>query len=59
MKSLLENISDLDDIIRQLHKMVSKMRAGQFIDAFRDANSIIARLETNRKEVLAEGIERK
>ena len=42
MKSPLENINEVDEIIRQLQKMDSKMNAGQFIGAYRECNRLLA-----------------
>ena len=52
MKTLLEQTSELDNIIRQLRKMESKMRSGQWIDAWRQCTKIIAMLETSKKNVI-------
>jgi len=52
MKSLLEQISELDKVIRQMRKMESKMRSGQWIDAWRDCNTIVASLEKSKEDVL-------
>ena len=53
MKSLLENVNELDDLIRQLHKMESRMRSGQWIDAWRDNNRITAYLEKKKQDVIS------
>ncbi len=52
MKSLLDQVKELDHIIRQLHKLASRIREGQNVDGWRECNSIIAMLETNRKNVI-------
>jgi len=52
MNSLLNDINDLDEIIRQMQKMESKMRSGQFIDAWRDCNRIISSLMRNRQDII-------
>jgi hypothetical protein len=52
MKSLLEQVNELDDLTRKLHKMESKMRAGQWIDAWRECCRIIAALEKNKQDLL-------
>lgn len=41
MKSPLEKIEGLDNLIRQLQIMESKMRSGQFIDAWRHLGRVI------------------
>ena len=57
MKSLLNDIEDLDYLLRQLYKMNSKMQAGHWIDAWRDNGRLIALLEKNKTELLESGIE--
>ena len=52
MKSLLEQVNELDVLIRQMHKMISKMNAGQFIDAYREANRITAALEKSKQDLI-------
>jgi len=52
MKSLLEQVNELDVLIRQMHKMISKMNAGQFIDAYREANRIAALLEKAKRDLI-------
>lgn len=53
-KSPLETIVSLDDIIRQLHKMDSKLEAGQFISVKRDTCRLIAFFENARSEIIKE-----
>ena len=45
MKSLLEQVNDLDALIRSLRKVESKVRSGQIIDAWREILRIISFLE--------------
>ena len=52
MKTLLEQTNELDYIIRQLRKMDSRMKAGQFIDAWRELNRIIAALERSKQDLI-------
>ena len=54
MKSLLETIDGLEQLIRQLHKLESKMRSGQIIDAWRETNRIIAKLEAEKTRLIEE-----
>lgn len=56
MKSIIEQTETLDDLIRQLRKIDSKLHTGQFIDAWRDNRRIIAFLESHRLSLLQEGI---
>ena len=52
MKSLLEKIDTIDELIRQLRKIDSRMRAGQWIDAWRENNRIIGILGKEKKDIL-------
>lgn len=52
MKSLLERVSKLDNLLRQLHKIESKMHAGQFIAAWRELRGVIKMLEDSRKDLI-------
>ena len=52
MKSLLEQVTSLDELIRQLHKIESKMRSGQIIDAWRGVCSMIGSLNQSKKDLL-------
>ena len=54
MKSLLEQVSEIDVLIRQLEKMESKMRSGAIIDAWRECNRIISVLNKAKRDILAE-----
>ena len=45
-------IDELGDLIRQLHKIDSKLQAGQIIAAYRENRRIIAFLEECKKELL-------
>jgi len=56
MKSLLEQTDELDKLIRLLRKMLSKMRSGQWIDAWRDCNTIISLLEKSKRDII-KGVE--
>jgi len=52
MKSLLDSVEEIENLIRQLQKMASKMNVGQFIPAWRDLNRIIAELDKEKKKLL-------
>jgi len=54
MKTLLEQVTELDKLIRQLQKMLSRMQAGQFIDAYRECHSLIGSLMKNRTDLIGE-----
>ena len=53
MKSLMNDIAELETLIRELHKIDSKLLAGQIIPAWRDNRRIIALLEKNRNSLLS------
>jgi len=48
----LEQTIELDKVIRQMRKMESKMRSGQWIDAWRDCNTIVASLERSKEDII-------
>jgi len=48
MISPLAQIDELGDLIRQLHKLDSKLQAGQFIAAYRENRRLISELETKK-----------
>lgn len=54
MKNPLETLSELEDIIRELHKLDSKMMAGQFILAWRDLRRLLALFESKKAELVRE-----
>lgn len=51
-KSILETIEGLNQVIRSLQKIEAKQRNGQFIDAHRAVNSLIAELNNNKKALM-------
>jgi hypothetical protein len=53
MKSLLESITEVDEIIRQLHKMESRLRSGQIIDAWRECCRLMAYLDNCKKQIIS------
>lgn len=56
MKSLLENVDELDELIRLMQRIESRMRTGQFIDAWREGCKVQARLN-EAKRVLIKSVE--
>lgn len=52
MNSPLEQVNELDNLIRQLQKMESKMRVGQWIDSWREVNRVIAYLVRKKESVM-------
>jgi hypothetical protein len=52
MKTPLTAINELNDIIRELHKIDSKFHAGQFLALYRENRRIIAYLENKKSEFI-------
>jgi len=52
MKSLLEQVKKLDQVIRQLQKLSSRMKAGQIVDAYRECNNLIGSLMQDRENLI-------
>ena len=50
----MERVDTLDNLIRQLQKMDSKLRSGQIIDAWRELNRIIVDLIQMRRKLIAD-----
>jgi len=48
----MEQVSELDKLVRLLRKMESKMRSGQWIDAWRDCNAVIALIDRARVSLI-------
>ena len=54
MKTLLEQVNELDELLTKMHKMESRMRSGQWIDAWRECCRIISILQRNKQELIKE-----
>ena len=54
MNNLISNVNFVDDVIRELQKMESKLLSGQFIRAYRDCCSLIAIFQRHKQEILRE-----
>ena len=52
MKSLLENVNALDEVIRTLQKTESKMQVGQFLGAHREICKLLAFFIREKNEVI-------
>ena len=57
MKGLLENVKEIDYLLRNMQKMESKMKVGQWIDAWRECNRIMAYLDSKKQELIKNGQE--
>lgn len=54
MKSPLEQVNSIDDLISHLQKIDSRMMVGHFIDAWRDIRKIISFLEKSKMDIIQE-----
>ena len=52
MNSILNDVQALEELIRKLTKIDSKLNAGQFIAAYRENRSLIAILEKNKQDII-------
>ena len=52
MSGLLHDVNELDNLIRQLHKLASRIRSGENVDAWRECNGIIAMVTTEKQNLL-------
>lgn len=58
MSSPLVQIDELGDLIRQLHKIDSKLQAGQIIAAYRENRRIIAFLEECKSGLMEKALKK-
>ena len=42
MRNLLQNVNELDYLIRQLQKLASRIRSGENVDGWRECNGLIS-----------------
>ena len=54
MKSLLQNIRELDYLMSQLQKLASRIRSGENVDAWRECNGLIAFVNKSKQGLLME-----
>lgn len=52
MSKLLENVEEVDFLIRQLQKIESKMQVGHFIPAYREVCRIISYLIKAKQDII-------
>lgn len=52
--NFINQVEVIDKILRQLHKIDSKMLSGQFIPAYRDLRSLMSFFEQHKRNVIAE-----
>jgi len=53
MKSLLESVRDLDELLNNLQKTAGFIRMGHDIDAWRECHRIIANVNKNKQDLIA------
>jgi len=53
MKSLLNDVDALDNLIARLLKDESRMRSGQWIEAHRDVFAVIGELKKSKRDLIA------
>lgn len=56
MRSILEQVNELDTLIHQLSKMESLMQSGKWIDAWRECCRLIAAIKRAKSDYLAHNI---
>lgn len=54
MKSLLEQVDELDVMLRNINKMIAKLESTQIPAIFRELNRMKSTLETNKRELIAD-----
>ena len=54
MKNLLNNVNELDYLIRQLQKLASRIRSGEIIDAWRELNGLISYVNKAKQDLIKE-----
>ena len=54
MKSLLNEVNELDYLIRQLQKLASRIRSGEIVDAWRECNGLIAYVNKAKQDLIKE-----
>lgn len=52
MKSLLNDVNELDYLIRQLQKLASRIRSGEIVDAWRECNGLIAYVNKAKQDLI-------
>lgn len=52
MSTPLQDLSEIEFLIRQLYKIDTKLESGKFIQAYRENRRVIARLEGHRKNII-------
>jgi hypothetical protein len=52
MKSLLDDVNQLDYLIRQLNKLSSRIRSGENVDGYRECNGLIAFVTKAKQDLI-------
>ena len=56
MNSLLENVNALDELLNNLQKIVSMVRNGHNVDAYRECNRVIAYVSKAKQDLISGGV---
>ena len=59
IKSPLEQVDELDNVLEQLHKIDGRMWVGQFLPAHKDLKKLIAFLDQTKAAIIQEQKEQK
>lgn len=54
MKSLLDDVNELDYLARQLGKLASRIRSGENVDGWRECNGLIAYVNKAKQNLIAD-----
>lgn len=52
MKSLLDDVNELDFLIRQLSKLASRIRSGENVDGWRECNGLISHIVKAKQDLI-------
>jgi hypothetical protein len=52
MKNLLQNVNELDYLIRQLQKLASRIRSGENVDGWRECNGLISYVMKAKEDLI-------
>ena len=56
MKSLLDDVNELDFLIRQLNKLSSRIRSGECVDGYRECNGLIAYVTKAKQDLIKSSV---
>ena len=56
MNGLLADVNALDELLNNLQKIVSMVRNGHNVDAYRECNRVIAYISRAKQDLIANGV---